>query len=120
MRRLVDTARSFGARVLLLDFPLRRTPGPGDAWPDMSGSRTLEELLALHARYQDVVARVARDTGTPFVRTEDELVQSPDPPFTEWDLSHPNPTGARIIAERVFEELITRSWLTPATSLTGG
>jgi lysophospholipase L1-like esterase len=111
MRRIVETVTTHGGRVVLLDFPYRRGPGPGDRWPEPSGAKTMDELLAIHGRYQEVVERVARDTGSLFVRTADDFARSADPPFPEWDLSHPNEVGIRIIANRLFEAMRDRGWI---------
>jgi lysophospholipase L1-like esterase len=115
LHRFVDQSRAYGVRLAFLDFPYRhlaRGPTPDEKFPSyFTDARNLEELHALHAQYQDVVVRVAAETGTPFVRTADELHASPTPAFSAWDLSHPTAEGGEIIARILAEFLRARGWL---------
>jgi lysophospholipase L1-like esterase len=115
IRRLVADARAGGTRVLFLDFPYRelsRGLSPGDSLPNyFDDVKTLDELHAVHATYQAVTERVARETGSAYLRTEDALRAAPTSVFTDYDMSHLNDDGARLLARLVFEELRTLGWL---------
>jgi lysophospholipase L1-like esterase len=119
LRRLVADARAGGTRVLFLDFPYRelsRGLSPGESFPNyFDDVKSLEELHAVHASYQQVTERVARETGSAYLRTEDALRAAPTSVFTDYDMSHLDEDGARLLARLVFEDLRTRGWLgTPA------
>jgi lysophospholipase L1-like esterase len=107
--RLVAAIRGVGARPVFLDFPYRpvgRGPWRGEPLPnDSTDARTLEELAALHATYQAVVARVAAATGVALVRTEDALAAQADRTFTDFDNSHPTGDGYRVIAGVLHDAL---------------
>lgn len=115
LRRLVADARAARTRVLFLDFPYRelsRGLSPGDSFPNyFDDVNTLEELHAVHATYQVVTERVARDTGSAYLRTEPAMRAAPTPVFTAYDLSHPNDDGARLLATLVLGELRRLGWL---------
>lgn len=106
LHRLVAAARDMGARPLFLDFPYRpvdQGSWRGEPLPNESTeARSLDELHAIHARYQAVVARVAADEQAPLVRTA--------PSFTDFDNSHPNAAGLREIAQRLRAALRELGW----------
>ncbi len=115
LRRLVADAHAGGTRVLFLDFPYRelsRGLSPGESFPNyFDDVKSLEELHAVHATYQEVTERVARETGSAYLRTEDALRAAPKPVFTDYDLSHLDEDGARLLARLVFEDVRRRGWL---------
>ncbi len=120
LRRFAAIARERGINLAFVDFPYReiaRGTSPGEAFPNpMQAVTSLEELHAVHDEYQAIVARVADETGTPLVRTEPALRTAPGPTFGDYDLSHPNAVGYRVIARRIYDELRDRDWLgTPET-----
>jgi lysophospholipase L1-like esterase len=123
LRRFVDQSRAHGVHIAFLDFPYRplaRGPTPDETLPNyFTDARTLEELHALHAQYQDVVVRVAQETGSPFIRTAEALRAAPTPVFSDWDLSHPTAEGGEIIAGVLAEALRTQGWLTPRDQTSG-
>jgi lysophospholipase L1-like esterase len=116
--RLIASVRALGARPMLLDFPYRpigQGEWRGEPLPNpTTDARNLEELHAIHARYQAVAARVARASGVPFVATEAALRSSPERTFTDFDNSHPNAAGLRATALAIFDALVDLGWLEPA------
>ena len=118
LRRLVADAHAGGTRILFLDFPYRelsRGLSPGESFPNyFDDVKSLEELHAVHATYQAVTERVARETGSAYLRTEDALRAAPTSVFTDYDMSHLDEDGARLLARLVFDELRTLGWLGPA------
>ena len=115
LRRLVADAHAGGTRVLFLDFPYRelsRGLSPGESFPNyFDDVKSLEELHAVHATYQAVTERVARETGSAYLRTEDALRAAPKSVFTDYDMSHLDEDGARLLARLVFDEIRKRGWL---------
>jgi lysophospholipase L1-like esterase len=118
LRRAIDVARGRGVRVLLLDFPYRppeRGASPNETFPNFfTLARSFHEFYLLHAAYQAAVERVAAETGTPLVRTRAALWEAHERAFTDFDLSHPNADGARIVAEALRQKLRELGWLRPA------
>jgi lysophospholipase L1-like esterase len=118
LRRFVSIAGERHVHVVFLDFPYRpieRGPTPGEQFPNTNAVGSLEELHRLHGQYQAVVARVAAETGTPLVRTEDALRAAPVPTFSDYDVTHPNGAGYAIIGQRLYEELRRLGWLDAPT-----
>jgi lysophospholipase L1-like esterase len=115
--RLFETARRMGARPLVLDFPYRpidQGPWRGEPLPNGSTeARSLEELHAIHARYQAVVLRVAEAHDVPVVATAAALRSAPVRTFTDFDNSHPNADGLRIIGSELATALARLHWLGP-------
>jgi len=107
--RMIDLARALGARPILLDAP----PAPVSPqirsnrdFIEATGYQTPEQLLAAHARYQEITARVAREKGVPFVRT----AMSPEEAhasFSFYDLPHPNAAGHERIARFLRAEILS-------------
>jgi lysophospholipase L1-like esterase len=110
LRELVAAVRAAGADPVLLDFPYRplgHGPWRGEALPNESTeATTLEELHAIHARYQAIVERVAAETHTPLVRTADALAREAAAAFTDFDNSHPTAAGYRVIAGVLQHDLV--------------
>jgi lysophospholipase L1-like esterase len=117
LRRFVTIARAHGIRIVFLDFPYReieRGLSPREVLPNpMQAVRSIEELFAVHDHYQDIMRRVARETGTPVVETLSALRATPGA-FTDYDLSHPSGTGYRVIARRLYDELVRLGYLEPS------
>jgi lysophospholipase L1-like esterase len=115
LHRFIDESRAHDVRIAFLDFPLReleRGPTPDEHLPNyFTDARNLEEVHAEHARYQDVVVRVAEVSGTPFIRTNEALRAAPTPVFSAWDVSHPTAEGGEIIAQVLAEALRAQGWL---------
>lgn len=103
LRCLVERARAIGARVVLLTAPLEpagRGNPTDEAFMRASGYRTYDELAAQHARYADIVRRVAADLGVPLV--DSIRLMTPrglEHYFTGHDLFHPSGAGHIAIAE---------------------
>jgi lysophospholipase L1-like esterase len=117
LRRFVAIARERHVHLAFLDFPYReieRGASPGERFPNaVLKVGSLQELHALHDSYQAIVARVAAETGTPLVLTRDALRAGPEPTFSDYDLTHPNGAGYRVIAQRLYAELRRLAWLEP-------
>ncbi len=108
LSRMIDLARSRGARPVLLDAP------PAPLTPKIRGNTnflrgtgyaTFAQLLAAHARYQAIAERVARNKGVPFLRT----AVSPGEAaalFSPYDLPHPNAAGQERIARILLAEIL--------------
>ncbi len=120
LRRFVALARERHIHLAFLDFPYRpieRGPTPGEHFPNTHAVGSLEALHVLHDRYQAIVARVAQESGTPLVRTEDALRASPVATFSDYDVTHPNGAGYAIIGRELYRELRALGWLdAPARS----
>lgn len=58
-----------------------------------------------------MVERVAAEENLPIVRTEVALRAAPSPTFPDYDMTHPNAEGARVIGGVLFEDLRGRGWL---------
>jgi lysophospholipase L1-like esterase len=115
LRRFVAVGRERGVHVAFVDYPYReieRGLSPGEKLPSVyQSARTIEELYAVHDAYQQVVARVAADTGTPFVRTLDALRGASEPTFGDYDMAHPNAAGYATVASLLYEHLRQLRWL---------
>jgi lysophospholipase L1-like esterase len=117
LRRMIALAHERGVRVLLLDFPYRppeRGASPGEKFPNFfTLARSFHEFYLQHAAYQATVERVAREMGTPLLHTRAALWRAHEVAFTDFDLSHPNAAGARIVAEELRRRLGELGWLPP-------
>ncbi|MDP3939361.1 MAG: SGNH/GDSL hydrolase family protein [Deltaproteobacteria bacterium] len=107
LSRMIDIAREHGARAILLDArPAPITPEilKDQLFVDATGYETLDQLLAAHASYQEIAARVAREKGVPFVRTDappDQAARN----FSPVDIAHPSAEGHKWIAHRIHDEI---------------
>jgi hypothetical protein len=83
--------------------------------------KTLDELHAVHETYRALTERVARETGSAYLRTEPAIRAAPKSVFTDYDMSHFDEEGARLMGRLVFAELRTLGWLgaPPAVSASG-
>jgi len=116
LRRFAEVSRQHGVRLVFLIQALRPVE-QGDSLPLSSdqprqdpyavvGARDLADLHRLAGEYAAVVRRVAADTGTPvadaaaaFAARRGELL------FGAYDVIHPNPRGAAVIARTVYATL---------------
>ncbi len=108
LSRMVDLARSQGAQPILLDAP----HGPVTAeirnhkgFVKVAGDKTIEQLVAAHARYQAITARVAAEKKVPFIRTADKIEGS-DAYFSRTDIAHPNAARHAVIAQRLYVRML--------------
>jgi lysophospholipase L1-like esterase len=119
LERIVSIAHAYGARVLFLDFPYRpleRGVTPGETFPNaMQDAKSLEELHATHAGYQDIVRDVARETDTPFLEMAPVLHARHREVFTDADMAHPNAAGYAVMGQLLFDELVRLGWLPPTS-----
>jgi lysophospholipase L1-like esterase len=115
LERFVEVARAEGVHLAFLDFPYRepeRGPSPNQTFPDaMMAVHSLDELYDLHRRYQEEEQAVARETETPWIATEPAVRHVGRAAFSDWDMTHPTPVGARAIAEAVVDALEPLGWL---------
>lgn len=113
--RIVTIGRAYGARVLFLDFPYRpleRGPSPGEPFPNPAqDAKTIDELHATHAAYQDIEREVARETDTPFLEMGPVLLARHREVFTDADMTHPNATGYALMAQLLLDRLRELGWL---------
>jgi hypothetical protein len=120
LQRIVDLSRDAGARVLFIDYPLRRVErGMGqmaDKWLGFWGDATLAEFHEKHYGYQQIAAAVAATNRVPFVETRPLLEVAEPPGFDDIDLVHPIEPGVRIIANAILDRLIQLNWI-PAENL---
>jgi lysophospholipase L1-like esterase len=117
LQHIVAIARAYGAHVLFIDFPYRpleRGISPGEAFPNPTqNAKTIEELHARHAAYQDIVREVARETGTPFLEMAPVMLARHREVFTDADMTHPNAAGYALMAQLLFDRLRELGWLPP-------
>ena len=120
LQRIVDLSRDAGARVLFIDYPLRRIErGMGqmeDKWLGFWGNATLAEFHEKHYGYQQIAADVAAANRVPFVETRPFLEVADPPGFDDIDLVHPIEPGVQIIANTVLDRLVQLNWI-PAENL---
>jgi lysophospholipase L1-like esterase len=121
--RMAEFARDNEIHLLFIDYPLRKLERGGDERDltivKLAGMPSLEAFHQRHARYQEIVARVARQEGIPLIRTESRLRSANPPGFSDSDFVHPSPVGTRIIADAILEGLLELDWI-PAANLPPG
>jgi len=108
LSRMIDLARAHGAQPILLDAPagpltpeLRKHTG----FIAATGYGSMEQMLAAHARYQAITARVAAEKKVPLIRTADKLEGSLGY-FSKVDPAHPNAAGHAVIAQRLYVSML--------------
>lgn len=116
--RFAELSREHGFHLLFLDYPLRgleRGESPGDEGDvvlyAMLGARNLAELHRVHRDAQSVVRLTAEREGVPWLETAPFLVGSDPLSYSDYDLVHPNETGARTIARLLLARLEELGWL---------
>ena len=116
LRRFAEVSRRHGVRLVFLTQALRpieqgESPPafPTEQRPDpyaIIGARDLADLHRLAGEYQGVLRLVAAETGTPVADAAAAFAaHRGEPLFGRYDLVHPNPTGARLIAQTVYATL---------------
>lgn len=109
LSRMIDLARGHGAHPILVDEPAAPvTPQIRENKLHLyaTGYDTLESLLKVHARYQDITAAVAKEKGVLFVRTDVSYSGMDQAPvFSQYDIIHPNAAGHERIARRLHAEI---------------
>lgn len=116
LRRIVELAKGNGVHVLLVDYPIRAASRGAslDSHPAdlrIQGVSSIEELHALHERYQQAQRRVAAETGTPLLETAPACREVSPACFNDYDLPHPTREGAQLIARLLLEDLVARGWI---------
>ncbi len=112
LRLMIREARAYGAVPILLTAPmsvvkptLRASSYLGDIIA-ATGYGTPESILAMHARYNAIVVRVAREERTPCIDLDAAIAaQGRGSFFGTTELMHPNARASRLTAELVIEEL---------------
>jgi lysophospholipase L1-like esterase len=116
LRRFTEVSQRHGVRLVFLTQALRpieqgESPPafPNEPRQDpyaMIGARNLADLHRLYGEYQGVLRRVAAETNTPVADAAAAFAaHRGEPLFGAYDLVHPNPTGARVIAQTVYATL---------------
>ena len=79
---------------------------------DLFGVPDLAGLHAIDNEYRGILVRVARETHVPVADAAAAFAaHRGDPLFGRYDLAHPNPAGARLIAETLARKLEEVGWL---------
>jgi lysophospholipase L1-like esterase len=113
LRRIVEIARSRGARVWLLTSP--RNPAPSQLAIDnvsLLNKISYDELMKIHDQYNDVVRRVGRELGV-LVVDMDEIYRrhAGEPLFSPDDAVHPNQGGHDLEAQVLLTALEKQGFL---------
>jgi lysophospholipase L1-like esterase len=115
LERFAEIARTHRIHLLFIDYPLRPlawgTSEVDGFFLALEGLADMEALHARHAEYQAIVRQVAARESVPLLETGPALLQSEPPAFTAVDPLHLTPAGARVLAERLVEELLDLGWL---------
>ena len=112
LRLMIREARAHGAVPILLTAPmsvvkptLRASSYLGDIIAG-TGYGTAESILAMHARYNAIVVRVAREEHAPCIDLDAAVAaQGRGQFFGTTELMHPNARASWLTAELVLEEL---------------
>lgn len=122
LRRIVAAAESSGAKVVMMTAPSAISIGKlpdflvhlrfmeGD--PSEPAADVLKRLDALHGSYNDVVRKVASETGAVLIdldamwaaRGVGDLFRDPSN-----DVTHPNPAGYRLIGQTLCDTILKSS-----------
>lgn len=105
--RMIEIGDAQGFRVLLLDYPL---PAPEPSASPRWAERRRRASQAV-GRLQQVLYEVAEARGVPVLDTRGPFAQHAERLFNQSDFVHPNALGAELIAELIFEKLLTLGWL---------
>jgi lysophospholipase L1-like esterase len=101
LREIVGLARGSGMRVLFITAPQEIRDWNN---PDLLPLPT-ERVVELHARYNDVVRKVARETGAGLVDLAVLVEKEPPRSVIARDGIHFGPAGCRFVARVVAEKL---------------
>jgi lysophospholipase L1-like esterase len=103
LREIVDIARGSGMRVLFITAPQEIRDWNN---PDLLPLPT-ERVVEIHARYNDVVRKVARETGEDLVDLAVLVEKQPPRSVIARDGIHFGPAGcrfaARVVAAKIAE-----------------
>ena len=118
LRRMTELARAHDFHLLLLDYPLRpiergESPGQHPGIWKLLGVEDLADLHRQHTAYQQRLARIARETGTPLVDTARICQRAESRCHNQADLVHLDRSGVRETATLVADELERLGWLEP-------
>jgi lysophospholipase L1-like esterase len=119
LHRFAEIGRSRGIRVLFVSQALRpielgesATIGQDKANPYvLAGVKDLEGLHQLDRKYRYMLYEVAGEEDVPVADASLAFSENLEPLFSQYDLVHCNPAGARLIAETIRRKLIERGWL---------
>lgn len=113
LRTLIRVARGDGAKVFLVDYPLRPSSIPPAS---MEGYlKNLQKMrltshaayIEDHERYMARLEVVARSTGATVIRTRHRLEDPKEDAYSGWDQAHPNKRGMQIVAEEIAKVLLS-------------
>lgn len=111
LRTLISMANNDGAKVFLVDYPIRPPSIPpaskAEYLKHLSGMKIAshEAYVELHEKYMQRMETVAKSTGTQVIRTRQRLEDPKENAYSGWDQVHPNKRGMQIIAEEVAKVL---------------
>lgn len=94
LERIVDEAHRRGTRVIFLDYPLVAT----------HAFRRMPEL-------DHAMRNVARERGVPVLNTRSRLLAKDGEFYSSLDRVHPNERGARLLAQLLYEKLLSLGWI---------
>ncbi len=117
IERFTEIARKHNIKLLFIDYPLRDsrtmlTPSERNLARSY-GAATLPEISKSNQAYQDILLKIANTEGVPIVDTMSysKALDKENSMFSKNDFAHPNHTGARIIAELIYEKFLELGWL---------
>lgn len=121
LRRFAELAAQRRVHLLFLSQALRpiemgpSAPAFAGQTADAFGLFGVQDLASLHAiddEYRGILVRVARETHVPVAEAVAAFAaHRGDLLFGPYDLVHPNPAGARLIAETLARKLEELAWL---------
>ena len=110
LRRFHEISQEEGFALVVLDYPMRSLDrGTSKVQPGVElrvmGVKSLEELHAIHDRWQARQARVVAELGVPFIDTAGPCRSENGRCFSDFDMIHPSEFGHRLIADRLVKRL---------------
>ncbi|NJB68695.1 lysophospholipase L1-like esterase [Desulfobaculum xiamenense] len=124
LERMVTLCREHGIRPVLLTAPSSHERGQEPEYLKRRWLHSLDDLVPMHRRYNDIVRQVAAQTGTPLCDLERVFDALPREEVRtahfRKDGIHLNPSGDRIIAQALYETMrengLVEHVLRPATT----